>query len=95
MLTRKQRRNQKRKNNNHVTKQTNIMSNFINCDYHNTERKGQNPPVNLNLVTHILAYPNSSSIEFVFEKEHKVGWYFANVETRDLEYNRILKHLHI
>ncbi len=32
------------------------MATFIECDFHNTQRVGQNQPVNIDLVTEILAY---------------------------------------
>ncbi len=64
--------------------------NYIKCNYHKTPDTG-NPLVNLELVVYILCPANEDFISFHYGDEKLVMWNFENRETRDIEYNRLLK----
>lgn len=66
------------------------MAKFIVCDYHGTESKGFNPPVNIDCVQFIDISSSSPTIEFNFQGSDRVVWLFADSETRFTEYNRIM-----
>lgn len=65
------------------------MAKFIVCDFHGTERRN-NAPVNLDMVQYIEISPTGTNIEFNFQGTDRALWEFVNMETRDLEYNRII-----